>query len=103
MTKSAASNRRRTLVTAFFAILILTPSMLGFFAKFVEFVHTFQGDAGGAFAITPMVNYLLASAGFLLLLVWAAVNGAFHDLEQPKYLMLEREAAIDRVSSRERA
>ncbi len=93
------ASRRRSRLTLIFAVIILTPSMLGFMAKFHEFINTFRGEAGGAFAITPMVNYLLASVGFLCLLVWAAANGAFHDLERPKYLMLEREQAIDRASA----
>ena len=49
----------------------------------------------GAFAISPIVNYLLASFGFLLLFGWAALGGMFHDIEQPKYTMLENEARLD--------
>jgi nitrogen fixation-related uncharacterized protein len=82
-------------VTLLFAIVILTPSMIGFVMKFTEFVHTFQGDTQGAFAITPMVNYLLASAGFLCLLLWAGMNGAFWDMEAPKHTMLARELQLD--------
>ena len=88
--------RRRSMVTLIFAVLILTPSMLGFAAKFVEFIHTFQGETEGAFAITPMVNYLLASLGFFCLLVWATLNGMFHDIEKPKQTMLDNDAALDR-------
>ena len=82
-------------VTLAFAVIILTPSMIGFVMKFSEFMHTFQGDTEGAFAITPMVNYLLASLGFLCLLLWAAINGTFHDMEAPKHVMLQRELALD--------
>lgn len=87
--------RRRSVLTLIFAVIILIPSMMGFVSKFYEFIHTFQGETGGVFAITPMVNYLLASLGFFCLLVWAAINGMFHDLEQPKHLMLERELTLD--------
>jgi hypothetical protein len=90
------SSRRKTLVTLAFAVLILLPSMFGFATKFYEFVQTFRGESGGIFAITPMVNYVLASLGFLCLLVWAALNGMFRDLERPKELMLERERLLDR-------
>ena len=90
------SRNRRSLVTLIFAVLILTPSMIGFGAKFVEFIHTFQGETEGAFAITPMVNYLLASLGFFCMLVWATLNGMFHDIEKPKQTMLENDAALDR-------
>lgn len=86
---------RANWVTLAFAVIILTPSMIGFAMKFTEFVHTFRDDAEGAFAITPMVNYLLASLGFLCLLLWSAVNGMFRDMEAPKRLMLQREMMLD--------
>lgn len=87
--------RWRAAVTWLLAILILVPSMLGFGAKFAEFVNTFRQESGGVFAITPMVNYVLASLGFLCLLVWAAMNGMFHDIERPKHAMLEQQQALD--------
>ena len=88
--------RRQHVITLIFAVPILVFSGLGFAAKFIEFIHTFQDQSEGAFAITPMVNYLLASAGFFCLLVWATLNGMFHDIEQPKHTMLENDAALDR-------
>jgi nitrogen fixation-related uncharacterized protein len=93
------TSRRKTMVTLAFAVIILIPSMLGFGAKFLEFIHTFQGESDGAFAITPMVNYLLASLGFLCMLTWAILNGMFRDLEKPKEEMLERERQLDRMSA----
>ena len=86
---------RATWITIAFAVIILIPSMIGFVMKFVEFVHTFQGDAQGAFAITPMVNYLLASLGFLCLLLWSIANGTYRDMETPKQIMLERDMMLD--------
>lgn len=77
------------------AAAILVPSLYGFGSKFVELIRVYQGDADGAFAIAPIVNYLLASAGFLLLFGWAAANGMFRDLERPKLDMLAREAQLD--------
>lgn len=93
---SGNASQRRTRWTLIFAIIILTPSMFGFVTKFIEFVHTFQGEADGQFAITPMANYLLASLGFLCLLLWSTANGMFHDVEAPKMAMLERELALDK-------
>ena len=88
--------RFRTLVVTLCAICILVPSMLGFVAKFAEFINTFRSDAGGgAFAITPITNYLLATFGFFCLFVWATLNGMFFDIEKPKHLMLEQEAGLD--------
>lgn len=82
-------------VTVLFAVLILIPSMLGFVMKFRELMYLSQGETDGGFAITPVVNYLFASLGFLCLIMWAAFNGMFNDLEKPKYLMLENEARLD--------
>ena len=77
-------------------LVILVPSMIGFGMKFIEFIAVFRGDAEGAFAVAPILNYLLASAGFLLLFSWAAANGMFHNIEQPKQTMLDNEALLDR-------
>ena len=96
---SADSSPRRRgmawIITIVFGVLILIPSMLGFVMKFMELVSLTQGEVDGGSAITPVVNYLLASAGFFFLLLWAAINGMFNDLEKPKYLMLENEERLD--------
>lgn len=78
------------------ALVILVPTAIGFANKFYEFVVLFGSDADGAFAITPIVNYLLAGSGFLLMFFWATLNGMFRDIEGPKHLHLEREAMLDR-------
>lgn len=85
-----------------FALAVLLPSLYGFGTKFLEFVALFRGDVDGAFAITPILNYLLASMGFLLLFAWAATHGMFRNVEAPKYAMLENEAWLDRLESRGR-
>jgi hypothetical protein len=90
-------------VTVALGVLILIPSMAGFVMKFMEFARLAESSssgtggmpADGAFAVTPVINYLLASAGFFFLLLWAAVNGMFRDLEQPKYCMLKNEQELD--------
>lgn len=87
-------------VTIFFAVVILVPCLVGFAAKFIEFVNTFRGRSDGAFAITPLVNYLLASLGFLCLLLWAVRNGMFHDIEKPKYTMLDDEKLLNRSAKK---
>lgn len=83
-------------ITLLLAVLILIPSGYGFVGKFIELIHVFQGEPGGAFAVAPMMNYLLASLGFFCLLLWAAVRGMFRDIERPKYDMLVHEEALDR-------
>jgi len=94
-TTIAKGSRLKATVVLLMAIGILVPSMLGFVAKFLEFVHTFRSEADGAFAVTPILNYLLASIGFFCMLIWAAVNGMFHDIEQPKHRMLEIEEELN--------
>ena len=89
------ASQARGIVTLIFAVIILVPSMLGFGAKFLELVHTLRESPDGAFAVSPMLNYLLASMGFLCLLLWAVFNGMFHDLERPKHTMLETEHQLD--------
>ena len=75
----------------------MLPSLYGFGTKFLEFIALYRGDVEGAFAISPILNYLLASLGFLLLFGWAALGGMFRDIEEPKYTMLENEAQLDRA------
>ena len=60
---------------------MLVPSLCGFGTKFLEFIALYRGDVDGAFAISPILNYLLASLGFLCLFGWAALGGMFRDIE----------------------
>lgn len=96
MTNSPRSSRTKSIVLIVMSIAILVPSMTGFVMKFIEFVHTFRSASDGAFAITPMLNYLLASIGFFCLLIWATINGMFHDIERPKHRMLEIEELLNK-------
>ncbi len=89
-------SRRQAWITMAMAVLILIPSMYGFVGKFVEFVHIYRGEAGGEFAVAPIMNYLLASAGFFCMLLWASWNGMFRDVERPKIDFLENERLLDR-------
>lgn len=93
---SPRASRMQGWVTLAMAVVILVPSMYGFGSKFIEFVALASGEVDGAFAISPVANYLLASLGFLCLFGWAAYNGMFHDIEQPKIAMLENERRLDR-------
>ncbi|MCA9065501.1 MAG: cbb3-type cytochrome oxidase assembly protein [Planctomycetaceae bacterium] len=85
-------------VPIIFLVLLVVPAGAGFVLKFRELVDLQSGQSGmdGGFAITPVVNYLLASLGFFFLLLWATLNGMFRDLEKPKYAMLENEWELDR-------
>ncbi len=91
----ASQNRKLLIANVCFAVIVLVPSLYGFSGKFAEFLHLFRGDSDGVFAITPILNYLLASLGFFCLFFWALMHGMFHDVEQPKRSMLEIERQLD--------
>jgi hypothetical protein len=89
------ANRTVFIVSMVLAVLILIPSLLGFGMKFLELMHVLQGEESGRFALTPIMNYLLASLGFLCLLIWATCQGMFRDIERPKETMLEMEEKLN--------
>ena len=93
--KPVHTSPRQIWTTVGFALLILIPSMIGFSNKFREFVLLIRGDVDGIFAITPVVNYLLASLGFFCLFFWAIYQGMFRDIEAPKFQLLENERKLD--------
>ena len=90
-----SSTKWQTRITLLLAVLILIPSGYGFVGKFIELVRVYQGDASGAFAVAPVMNYLLASTGFFCLLLWAASRGMFRDVEGPKHEMLRQEELLE--------
>lgn len=94
-TPKRVTTRTNLIVTLVLAALILIPSMLGFVTKFIDLIVVLRGDPDGVFTLTPIVNYLLASLGFFCMLIWAISRGMFHDVEQPKQAMLEREALLE--------
>lgn len=97
MSSPQSAKTRQTVfyVTVVLGVLILVPSMLGFGLKFLELFHVVAGDGEGLFALTPIVNYLLASLGFASLLLWATFRGMFHDIEAPKDILLDIENQLD--------
>lgn len=99
MTRHEKSSRSHRIVMLLMAAAVLVPSLFGFGTKFLEFIALYRGDVEGAFAISPILNYLLASLGFLFLFAWAALGGMFRDIEEPKYTMLENEALLDRAEN----
>jgi len=93
------TSRTQNIVVAIMAAVILGFCFFGFGSKFVEFIHLVKTDdfaaSEGVFAVAPIVNYLLASMGFLCLLGWAAAQGMFHNIEEPKQTMLDLDAQLD--------
>lgn len=92
-------NRRSLWATAGFALVVLIPSLYGFGGKFIELVQLYRGDVDGVFAISPILNYLLASMGFFCLFCWAITQGMFEDIELPKRTMLDIQNELDRDSA----
>jgi hypothetical protein len=93
--RKSTTRRSQVITTIVLALVILIPSLLGFANKFREFIQIYRGDVDGVFAITPIVNYLLASLGFFFLFCWGILHGMFRDIERPKYTMLENERKLD--------
>ena len=89
------NNKLQVRITLLLAVLILIPSGYGFVGKFIELVRVYRGESEGAFAVAPMMNYLLASLGFFFMLLWAASQGMFRNMETPKYDMLAHEEMLD--------
>jgi hypothetical protein len=85
---------RRVARLVFVLSFFLLPAFLGFGNKLLEF-FAIVADEEGTFAVTPIVNYLLATAGFFFMLCWAAANGMFRDIEKPKETMLANERFLD--------
>jgi hypothetical protein len=101
--RKSTTRRSQVITTIVFALVILIPSLLGFANKFREFIMIFRGDVDGVFAISPIMNYLLASLGFFFLFCWAIAHGMFRDIERPKYVMLEIERELDEQETEDRA
>jgi len=81
------------------SVIILSFCGYGFGRKFIELILLVTSDSSaaeeGIFAVAPLVNYMLASAGFLCLLGWAAAQGMFTNIEKPKQTMLDNDMRLD--------
>lgn len=71
---------------------VLACSVAGcmFVYKLFAFLKTIKRDELAGFAFDPIVVYGFVAMGFLFLLAWAYLSGQFHDIERPKYEMIER-------------
>ncbi|TWU13211.1 hypothetical protein CA54_20430 [Symmachiella macrocystis] len=95
MNPTGTNSRRQFIITCILAVVILVPSLWGFGTKFIEFIALFRSSSDGVFAISPIMNYLLAGLGFFCLLCWGMAQGMFTDVERPKYTMLQTEHRLD--------
>lgn len=90
--------RRKWLALALMALVFVVPAGIAFVNKFIHFMGTVRTEEMGGAALVPMLNYLAVAAGFTCLFIWAMFRGMFHDVEAPKYTMLENEAKLDEIS-----
>ncbi len=99
-TNSPSEQRKSRLPNAVSILFIFIVLMAGvfFIRKLYDLAYIAMYLPDGAFAVTPVVNYLLAGVGFLCMLGWAAYNGMFHDIEKPKQTMLDNEHQLDGTS-----
>jgi hypothetical protein len=97
---SAMANYIRVGMSIFFIVGIMVLVVPAFGLKLYELKHVFDDDASGLFAATPLINYGFACLGFLCMLVWATMNGMFHDIEKPKETMLDHERMLDEIQQR---
>ncbi len=92
----------QNIAVSIMAVVILGFCAYGFGSKFIEFIHLVTTDrlaaSEGIFAVAPMANYLLASAGFLCLLGWAMCQGMFRNIELPKHTMLDIDEQLDETT-----
>jgi hypothetical protein len=97
---SPLANYVRVGMSIFFIVGITVLVVPAFGLKLYELKRVFEDDASGLFAATPLINYGLACLGFLCMLVWATMNGMFHDIEKPKETMLDQERMLDEFQKR---
>ena len=79
----------------------LVPAGVGFTVKYLDLLILFGSGEEGAFAIVPIMNYLLSSLGFFMLFFWAVRHGMFVEIEQAKHKMLETERELDAIEKEE--
>lgn len=80
----------------------LVPAGVGFTVKYLDLLILFGSGEEGAFAVVPIMNYLLSSLGFFMLFFWAVQHGMFREIESVKRHMLETEHTLDLLEEEER-
>lgn len=96
---SQIRRKRRPSKTPMWVMVFLVGTIVlagvGFMFKLVEFVAAWVESDGTDFAIVPVATYLAVAGGYLCFFAWAFRKGMFHDIEAPKYRMLEMQDEID--------
>ncbi len=92
-----------------FSIIMLLTAGTAFIMKLIEFFVTLSDDSNkiiedgivnqNAFAVMPLVTYLLVASGFGCLLIWSYLSGHYKDVEKAKYRMLEFQEMFDKAEA----
>lgn len=80
-----------------FFVTAITAAGCMFIFKLFSFLQTIKKDELAGFAFDPILVYGFVAMGFLFLLAWAYLTGQFRDVERPKYEMIERFDAQERM------
>lgn len=94
--KSGQASRALWIGTIAMAFIVLIPSCIGFGGKLYELFLLARTESDSGFALVPLCNYLLATAGFTCMLIWASMHGMFRNIEQPKFQFYDREIELDK-------
>ena len=99
--KNSNEKRKQFYIRWVLGSIVIIPCFIGFGAKFLDLIELCkEKNIDGVFAFTPVINYLLASLGFLCLFMWGIYGGMFDGIEQPKVSMLETEALLDSMEQK---
>jgi hypothetical protein len=79
-----------------FAIAVMVIAGLGFVYKMTEFVVTITRDDIEGFGAVAVATYLIGMLPIVFLTLWGVLTGRFHDIERPKFRLLELDREIER-------
>ena len=86
----------RSAVVLGFAVAVLVIAGLGFAYKMTEFAATIVKDDVEGFGAVAVGMYLIGMLPIVFLTLWAVLTGRFHDVERPKFRLLELDREIER-------
>ncbi len=105
--KPANSAKRKFLWI--FSVVMLVIAGIAFVLKLIEFFQTLSDPSNkiledgivnqNAFAVMPLVTYLLVASGFGCLLIWSYLSGHYKDVEYAKYRMLDFQNEFDQAEA----
>jgi nitrogen fixation-related uncharacterized protein len=88
--------RVRRVAVLVFAVAVLAIAGLGFAYKMTEFAMTIVNDDIAGFGAAAVSVYLIGMIPIVFLTLWAVLTGKFHDIERPKFRLLELDREIER-------